>query len=40
MDCRNIEKIMDVFAKLNVSPVMISKRQDAKYLENIYEYLL
>ena len=40
MDCRNIEKIMDVFAKINISPVMISKRQDVKYLENIYEYLL
>lgn len=40
MECRNIEKIMDAFAKINVSPVTISKRQDTKYLENIYEYLL
>ncbi len=40
MNCRNIEKIIDEFAKINVSPVTISKRQEVKYLENIYEYLL
>ena len=40
MECRNVEKIMNAFAKINISPVMISKRQDVKYLENIYEYLL
>lgn len=40
MNCRNMEKIMDKFAKIDVSPVTISKRQDVKYLENIYEYLL
>lgn len=40
VNCRNVEKIMDTFAKINVSPVTISKRQDTKYLENIYEYLL
>ena len=39
MNCRNVEKVMDMFAKINVSPVTISKRQDAKYLKNIYEYL-
>ena len=39
MNCRNIEKVMDVFAKINVSPVTISKRQDIKYLKNIYSYL-
>ena len=40
MNCRNIEKIMDSFVKINLSPVMISKRQDVKYLENLYVYLL
>lgn len=39
MNCRNIEKIMEAFAKINVSPVTISKRHDVKYLKNIYEYL-
>ncbi|MBD5526729.1 MAG: hypothetical protein HDR04_20485 [Lachnospiraceae bacterium] len=39
MNCRNIEEIMKEFAKINVSPVTISKRQEVKYLKNIYEYL-
>lgn len=36
---RNIDKIMDMFAKLNVSPVTISKRLDVKHLKNLYAYL-
>lgn len=40
MNCRNMEKIMDEFAKINLSPVTISKRQDMKFLQNIYEFLL
>lgn len=40
MECRNIEKVMKAFAKINVSPVTISKRQDLKHLKNIYEYLV
>lgn len=40
MKCRDIEKIMKGFAEANVSPVTISKRQEEKYLKNIYEYLL
>lgn len=40
MNCRNIEKLMDEFAKINVSPVTISKRQEVKCLKNIYKYLL
>lgn len=40
MSCRDMEKIMDSFAKINLSPVTISKRQDVKYLENFYSYLL
>lgn len=39
MNCRNVEKVMDAFAKINLSPVTISKRQDVKCLKNIYEYL-
>ncbi len=39
MDCRNMEKVMKAFAKINLSPVTISKRQDVKGLKNIYEYL-
>ncbi len=40
MNCRNMEKIIEEFAKVNVSPVTISKRQDVKQLKNIYEYLV
>lgn len=40
MNDRNIEKIMAMFAKLNVSPVTISKRHNIKSLKNLYSYLL
>ena len=39
MECRNMEKVMEAFAKINLSSVTISKRQEVKYLKNIYEYL-
>lgn len=39
MNCRNIEKVMEEFAKINVSPITISKRYDVKYLENLYTYM-
>lgn len=39
MNCRNIEKVMEEFAKINLSPVTISKRQNTKFLENIYKYI-
>lgn len=39
MNCRNIDKVMDMFAKVNVSPVTISKRHGIKYLKCFYEYL-
>lgn len=40
MNCRNMEKVMKAFAKINLSPVTISKRQDVKLLKNVYEYLV
>ncbi len=40
MSCRNIEKVMDMFAKISVSPVTISKRHEVKYLECLYIHLL
>lgn len=39
MNCRNVEKVMEEFAKINVSPVTISKRHEVKYLKNLYSYL-
>ena len=40
MNCRDVEKVMDAFAKINLSPVTISKRHDVKRLENLYSYFL
>ena len=39
MDCRDMEKLMGAFAKINVSPVTISKRHDIKYLKCLYEFI-
>lgn len=40
MNDRNIDKIMEMFAEINVSPVTISKRHNIKFLKNLYSYLL
>ena len=40
MDCRNMDKIMNAFEEINVSPITISKRHDTKYLKCLYEYLI
>lgn len=40
MNCRNIEKVMEAFAKINLSPVTISKRHDVKYFRNLYACIL
>ena len=40
MDCRNVERIMIAFAKINVSPVTISKRHGVKCLRSLYSYFL
>ena len=39
MECRNIEKVMDAFARINLSPVTVSKRQNANHIKNIYKCL-
>lgn len=40
MNDRNIDKIMEMFAEINVSPVTISKRHNIKNLKSLYSYLL
>lgn len=40
MNDRNIDKIMAMFAEINVSPVTISKRHNIEFLKNLYSYLL
>ena len=39
MKCRDIKKVMETFARVNVAPVTVSKRQEVKYLNNMYEYM-
>lgn len=39
MNDGNIEKIMKMFAEINLSPVTISKRHEMKSLKNLYSYL-
>lgn len=40
MSCnRDMEKIMKMFSKINLSPVTIGKRQGEKYLDNFYKQL-
>lgn len=39
MNCRNVEKVMEGYSKINLSCVTISKRQNEKYLQNLYFYL-
>lgn len=36
MNCRNVEKIMEEFSRINLSPVVISKRHNVKHLTNLY----
>ncbi len=40
MNDRNIDKVMEMFAEINVSPVTISKRHNINFLKNLYSYLL
>lgn len=39
LNCRDVEKVMDAFAKINLSHVTISKRQNFKNLKCIYAYI-
>lgn len=34
--CRDIDKVMEAFTKINLSPVTISKRHEVKHLDNLY----
>ena len=40
MNCRNMEKVMDAFAKMNLSPVTISKRQNIGHLTELYKNIV
>lgn len=40
LNYRRIDDVMETFAKINVSPITISKRHKTNFLENLYSYLL
>lgn len=40
MNCRNVDKVMEAFTKISLSPVTISKRHGVKHLDNLYSYFL
>lgn len=39
LNVRNTNDVLEWFARLDVSPITISKRADADYLKNLYSYL-
>lgn len=39
LNYRHIENVMESFAKINLSPITISKRHDVKHLKNLYTCL-
>ena len=40
LNYRRIDKVMDTFAAIDLSPVTLSKRHDTKHLENLYTYII
>lgn len=40
LNIRNPDNVIKWFAKLNVSPITISKREKISFIENIYDYLV
>ena len=39
MEYRNMDKVMDAFAEIKLSPITISKRDSFRKLENMYLYI-
>lgn len=40
LNCRDVEKVMETFTKIHLSPVTIAKRHEIKHLDNIYSFFL
>lgn len=40
MNCRDVEKVMEAFAKINLSPVTIGKRQDGNRLNSLFDFFV
>jgi hypothetical protein len=39
LNYRKLDRVMETFADIEVSPVTISKRHDVRRLDNLYKYL-
>ena len=39
-NCRDTDKVMETFARIDLSPVTIAKRHAVKHLENLYSFFL
>ena len=39
MNCRDVDKVMEAFTKIHLSPVTISKRHAVKCLQSLHKYL-
>ena len=39
-NCRDIDKVMEAFSRIDLSPVTIAKRHEVKHLENLYSFFL
>ena len=41
MSCqRDMNKILEEFTRINLSPITLAKRQDVKWLKNLYSYIV
>lgn len=40
LNCRDMDKVMESFTKIYLSPVTLSKRHEVKHLDNLYSYFL
>lgn len=40
MNCRDVDRVMEAFSKIDLSPVTISKRHEVTRLYNLYSYFL
>lgn len=40
LNCRDVDKVMEAFTKIHLSPITIAKRHEVKHLNNLYAYFL
>lgn len=40
MNCRDVDKVIEAFTKIHLSPITIAKRHEVKHLDNLYSHFL